>query len=517
MNFSRAEKIIFYLLVAGHFVSLVTLSHFVTHDGPAHTYNTVLMEDLLSGRDLPVRTFFEFNPDPQPNWAYNALMLVTDRFCAPAVSERIIIGIIILVMAFSFRALIRQLKPDNVFLSYLILPFLFSFHLYIGFFNFCIGAAVFFFMLYYLVKKDQAPTVRYYVLLGILALVLLFSHAFSFMLFCLCVAGFLIVKNYFSPRPFWSKIFLVRMGAYFLALFPAAAFCIFFLLTRYKDTGQGIAWLSAHDLFKYLFQCGPAITLTGDPERVYGFTVVGLTLANVVLFIRHRRKTKTGNFQRADLWVIMSLVTLTLYFVLPDTMGVWGFISLRTLMFFYLLLPLWFASGDFPNAWKYMHVAAMTIMMCSRIYFQYGLSKTLDGDAIEMESLSKEIKPNSVILPLDYYTNWMHDNISNYIGMHEHRLVLDNYEAVFPHFPLCWKTTANAYSLLGNFSGRTPPCADLAHFEQVTHTNIDYVIRWLYQEDKDSCTAAINKQLEEHYILKMKSPNGMAELFERKQ
>jgi hypothetical protein len=516
MTFARIERILFYLLVSGHLLVLASLRYFVTHDGPAHTYNTVLMEDLLSGKELPVRHFFEFNSDPQPNWAYNAIMLAVDKVCDPVTAERVIIGLIVVVMAFSFRALIRQLSPANVFLSYLVLPFLFSFHLYIGFFNFCIGAAVFFFLLYYLVKKDKAPTLRYYITLSLLSILLLFSHAFSFMLFCLCVAGFLLVQHYFSPRPFWSRQFFRRVGAYLLALLPAGSFCLFFLLTRYKDTGQGIAWLSAHDMFKYLFQCGPAITLTGDPERVYGFTVIGLVVMNIVLLVHSRKKEAQRGFRPGDLWIIIALVTLVLYFSLPDTMGVWGFISLRTLMFFFLLLPLWLASGNYPAWWKYVQVSAMTVMMSSRLYFHYGLSKTLDSDAQEMVSLQKGIRPGSVILPLDYYTNWMHDNISNYLGLHDHDLVLDNYEAVFPHFPLCWKTGANAYKLVGNFAGRVPPCANLGSLEHATGVEIDYVVRWLYQPDQDSCTAAINRELEAHYMLKMKSPNGMAELFERR-
>src|SRR3970282_1664331 len=97
--FEKIEKWLFVLLVCAHLIPLIALDFFVTHDGPSHTYNTVLIEDLLSGSKVPAQDFFEFTADPQPNWGYNALMLVTNRIFSAVASEKIIIGAIILLMA----------------------------------------------------------------------------------------------------------------------------------------------------------------------------------------------------------------------------------------------------------------------------------------------------------------------------------------------------------------------------------------------------------------------------------
>ena len=514
MIFNRIEKYLFPLLVASHLIPLLALGFFVTHDGPAHTYNTVLIEDLLSQDTKPASVFFQFNPDPVPNWGYNAIMLITDKLVSPAVSERLIIALIILVIAFSFRALIRQINPENSFQSFLVLPFLFSFHLYIGFFNFCIGSSLFFFLLYYMVKKRTNNGLAYYFLLGGISLLLLFSHAFSFMLFCICLKGYLIVETKYRGQKLFSSYYLKKIVFHFLALLPSLLFCIYFLTSRYDV--KGIAWLDLQESFRYIYECGPAITLTYEPERIYGITIFVLTVLNIG-FVIHAKRKLSGKLNRHDLWLVISLVTLILYFLLPNTMGVWGFISLRTLMFFFLFLPLWFASSDFPQWWKFTQVGVMTLLIVSRLNYQYGLSKNLNNDVMEMVSIKDKIRPGSVILPLDYYTNWMHDNISNYLGMENKNVVLDNYEAVFPHFPLMLKNETNPYTLLGNFSGRTPPCADIDKFENEVGLRIDYVLRWMYHADEDSCTASVNKIIEEKFVLKAKSPNGMAELFERKK
>ena len=518
--FNKVEKILFYALVGAHLLPLILLDFFVTHDGPAHTYNTVLIESLHSQHPQPASTYFISNPDPQPNWAYNAIMLATDKLFSPNISERIIIGMIILLMAFSFRALIVHLNPDNIFLSYLVLPFLFSFHLYIGFFNFCIGAAVFFFLLWFLLKKGDKPKLFFFITLSLLSFVLLFSHAFSFMLFCLCLAAVLIAKNRSAGNTLFSKQFLKKMIGCCLALLPSGLFCIYFLFTKYDDYGKGIHWLDISQSLKYIYECGPAITLTHDPEQFYGITVSAMMLVNIFLLIGSSSGRSGGRNIFMSVWLFLSLITLLLYFALPDTMGVWGFISLRTLMFFFLLLPLWLAHGKFPAWWKYVQVTILAVMISLRLNYQYGLSKNLDEDAKEMFSLNVKMKPNSVVLPLDYYTNWMHDNISNYLGTQNNIIVLDNYEAVFPHFPLMWRKEFDPYVLLGNFSGRTPPCATMDKFENVAGLRIDYVVRWMYQpvaagSTPDSCTKQINEYLEKNYRSIARSPKGMAELFER--
>lgn len=514
ISFNKIEKSIFYLLVAAHLIPLVLLDFFVTHDGPAHTYNTVLIENLISGDSLS-KKFFEFNSDPQPNWGYNAIMLAADRFFAPRVSERIIIGLIILILAFSFRALIKQINPENIFQSYFILPFLFSFHLYIGFYNFCIGAALFFLTLYYVVKKNKKPSIGYYSVVLLLSLLMVFSHVFSFMLFCICLIGILIAHKRSEKYSFVSKEFLNPALSYLVALLPSIFICLLFLFQKYD--GEVKSWRDISELLRWLWECQPVITLTHDPEKIFGIVtsaLIGLNIFIVCCTQLFNKKNKT-KLSLGSFWLLMALITIVLYFILPDSIGVWGFISLRTLMFFFLFLPLWFAFRFFPAWWKYVQVIAMTLLISFRLYYQFGMSKTLDKDVRELFSMLGKIKPASVIFPLDFSENWMHNNISNYLGVNNN-IVLDNYEAVFPHFPLRWKNETSPYPFIKYPPGKIGPCADIEKFEHTTGVRADYVLLWLYHQDTDSCNTELMRQLTKMYDRVGASQNGTAELFHRK-
>ncbi len=507
MNFNRIEKWIFHLLVAAHLFPVFALGFFVTHDGPAHTYNTELLERVFAPKDDPAKKFFGLNPRFQPNWGYNALMLLTDRIFSAVFSEKLIVAFSIVLLAYSFRALMKEIDPANLFLSYFVFPFLFSFHLFMGFFNYCLGAALFFFTLHYFTRNRKGPSFLYYTGIGLLALSLLFTHVFSFLLFCL-VACFMLMND--RSGKLLSRMFFQRIGPYLVSLMPALALCIMFLLRR--NEGGNTWWRTFPELMRWLYECQPAITMTYGPERIFGLTVSLLTALSVLIaFLYGRKKPGCTHF-----WLWMSLLVLALYFMLPDGTGTWGFISLRTLMFLFLFLPLWFASYEFPKAWPRLLVLVMTVMLSFRLIYIYGVSRTLSGASAELFSFRDKIRPRSVILPLNYTQNFMHDNIACYLGTVNDNLLLDNYEAAYPHFPLVWKKETDPYALIGDYSGLKLPCADIGNFERITNIKIDYVLRWGYSGQQDSCSRAINKQLADGYALAARSGSGMAELYKRK-
>src|SRR5204863_8300092 len=113
---------------------------------------------------------------------------------------------------------------------------------------------------------------------------------------------------------------------------------------------------------------------------------------------------------------------------------------------------------------------------------------------------------NSIVLPLNYSSNWMHSNISNYLGTDKHILVLDNYEAGREHFPLTWNPGMNPVGLLGSFNGTLPLCADVSTFEKKTSKKIDYIILWKNDKELiDNCSRQIRETIKNNYQLVFKS------------
>ena len=109
----------------------------------------------------------------------------------------------------------------------------------------------------------------------------------------------------------------------------------------------------------------------------------------------------------------------------------------------------------------------------------------------------------------------MHSNLFNYTGTVKNILVLDNYEAGMPHFPLNWKKGKNPVSILGSFNGEVPLCADVNKFEKVTNYKINYIVTWNYNPLSDSCSLLIKETLDSNYTLIL-NDNDNLKLYSRK-
>jgi hypothetical protein len=122
-------------------------------------------------------------------------------------------------------------------------------------------------------------------------------------------------------------------------------------------------------------------------------------------------------------------------------------------------------------------------------------------------ALAEPTGPGDLVLPLKYSGNWMHDNLANYGGMNG-QIILDNYEASAPHFPIRWKEGMDPNPLLGNFNGYPPLCADIPNYETYTGMRIDYVLLWRPGQLVDSCSQAIQYRLDEYFTLVTTAASG---------
>ena len=191
---------------------------------------------------------------------------------------------------------------------------------------------------------------------------------------------------------------------------------------------------------------------------------------------------------------------------------------MRLLLFFYLFLLVWFSSGYYHPIIKGITIIIFLSVSIYFLKYHYDEGLKLSDNAKEYYSVTQHIKENSLVLPLDYSANWMHNNIAAYLGTCRTIFILDDYDASSPHFPVMWKHTFGLTppELLGKGFGNIPPSADIDNFEKITGYNLDYITRWGYNPAiQDSCTLAINSKLKKDFTRIFVSSSGTAELFQR--
>lgn len=512
-----AEKYFFLLLVFLHLLPILLIPFFVTHDGPSHVYNSFILNRLFSG-DALTSEIFMLNPAPEPNWSGHFIMMAANIFFSGNVSERILIGIYIVIFPIFFRRLVLIINPHAAWASYLIFPFIYSFLLHIGFYNFCIGLPVLFLALSYFLKNRNVIRWKQGIILSFLLVLLYFSHIFLLMIFFITILiitmqEFFFGNNFFSTRTI--KRFAAKVMPLFLSCLPVIFLSVVFVL-RKSSAEASYESRSFSELIHWLTIAHPVVTLKYDGEEPFGKIIAACTgvLILAMIFLAVKKKASKESFT----WVVCVFIFLLLYFFFPDKFATGGFISMRLLLAFYLFLLLWFATGEFHKRVKLSAVAVFLSVSGYFLQYHYKELSLLSDEAEEYYSLAEHIKENSVVMPIEYSPNWMHNNLATYLGTRKNILVLDNYEAQEKHFPVLWKDKANPYLLMGEGYGGSPPCADIDNFETKSGKKINYITRWLFtQGTSDSCTMRINKKLENDFQKIFVSANVKAELFVRKK
>ena len=132
-----------------------------------------------------------------------------------------------------------------------------------------------------------------------------------------------------------------------------------------------------------------------------------------------------------------------------------------------------------------------------------------------LKNMQGHLTDGSVLLPLNYSGNWMHSNISSYLGTGKVRVVvLDHFTALAPFNPEQWNEAMKPYGPIGNFASSNQPCIHIAGYADSTGVAVDEVLTWKMDAAVlDSCLSDVQAQLEADYIPSASSPHGDAELF----
>ena len=404
-RFSAIERLCA-IATAGALVPIWIFRYFPTQDGPSHLYNSYVLSHYYDAASTLVRQYFVLNLRPFPNWTSYALSALLVRVLPPLVVQQIILSICVISIPASVLYLQKSFKPEADGTALLGVLLAYSYVLFMGFFNFVIGAALFAIATGYWWRRRNG---RY--LYGLYALLILtyFSHDLAFAATLLAIAVLAAIE---------------RRWRVLVELSPAA---LMFLI-------DAIARPHGQPLFRSLrWHLRQLVAVFSAGHIAIAAVTLLLVIVGIILpFVR----------SRPNPFAVISLIIFVTYFVAPwgYSAGGWvqaGWINERLLYLTILTLPAWIVLPR-PAVWVFLMAVAAHLTMTS---IQIATLNRLIGDIARCGAL---IRPHSTIrtyFPLSgvspQVTPTLH--LTAYIAMNPDVVDLDDYEAFLPDFPVAYR------------------------------------------------------------------------------
>lgn len=479
---------------------------FMTFDGPAHLYNAHLLKNVLFGESDLFFQFHSLNLVPMPNLLGHIFLVCCDIVFPPFISEKILITVCIVVLVFSIRKLVKRNAGNTEMIS-LIIPFVLSYPLLLGFYNFCLGLSLYFFVvLHWQILKQSSKIKRIVMMMPLLSLVYL-SHLFVF-IWLLITLFILIILEERKNRSLLLSSFVVLA----IAAIPGVLGALYFFF--YSSTGLDTERLSFTQLLEDLWIVRPLIALDFAHEGIYAKitgTLIGVLLITGFFYLmkyKHKHTTVT-------LFGLLSFFLLILYFALPDKLAGGGYVSLRTSLLFFLSIIIWLSFCPFPR-WC---LITLQFIVLSLVLFRMSYIKKAiavqSWHAKELYSITESLEDNTVILPLNFSPDWYETNIMHILGARKNIILLYNYEAELPYFPVLWKNETHPKRQKLNIL--YDHCGGFTNYEHISGVKIDAVVFWRFPfYAQDSCEKNALKSVCDKFDLHTVSKFGNALLFKRK-
>jgi len=381
---------------------------FPTQDGPSHLYNAFVLARYGDAASVVVRSYFQLNLRLFPNWTTYFLMAPLTRILPPLVVQQIVLSICVISIPAAVVYLQKSFKPAADPTALLGVLLAFSYVLFMGFFNFVIGAALFAIATGFWWRRRNG---RYlYGLYGLLIAIYL-SHGLAFAVTLLGIAILAAVE---------------RRWRVFVELAPA--FILFLLDALTRPQGQPL-----FRSFRWHLRQLVAFFAAGH-IAIAAMTLAIVTIAIIAAFVRSRPNPAA----------IVSAVLFLAYFVVPwrymaeGTVQA-GWINERLLFLTILTLPAWIVLPR-PS----VSIPLLLIAIGAHIGATSLQVARINGYIRDITRCAALIRPHTTIqtfFPMADVTPQVTPtlHLTAYLGLQTDVVDLDDYEARLPDFPLAYR------------------------------------------------------------------------------
>ncbi len=519
-----SEKTVFYSVLLFNILLLLTVRYYPSMDGPSHLYNANLITHLLKGDSDFISAYFALNKLPIPNWTSFVILSAFNSFLPAWIAEKLLLLFYFIGLSFSFRALVKQLCPENSGLSIIIFPFSYSFLFHLGFYNYSLSFIFLFISITYLVKfKDEYSLRKYLILLFTITLAY-FSAILSFIFLGISLGLFEVafsIRLYSIGLSFREtcKKLIGRLLLLLAVSLPSLIFSLIFI------TSTGFS--AAHDrnaigeLVKWLndVRCIIVYDYEGEAKLTAQFLHILIAIIAVSLYLRFSRKDDYSllqKFRKSDVFIAPMFIALVCFFTIPNGAHA-GMMSDRFCLLAYMFFIIWVVCQPLKGRIVSVLIALIVILHVGLMFKrQNGTIRSLDKDATCIGNTSKYIGENSIVLPVNMSENWIEPHFSNYLGVDKPMVILENYEASMGWFPVLWNTKRLPRIMLGqheSFEG--------LHWMSNTASpmikQIDYVFLFgSTAKINDPNWVELRETLKQYYTLAFSSDNGYVLLYKLK-
>lgn len=397
-----------------------------TSDGPSHLYNSWLLHELVRGSQGPVAAWFAIDWRPHPNWIGHAVMALLMAVVSPLVAEKLLVSGIVLLFLYAIWTYAGAVDDTRRVVAFIAFPFAYNLLLQMGFYNFCISAALYFLLLAIWWKRRDRPDARTVAIVASLLLVCYFSHPMSTIL-AIGSLGILWLAT-LPGRPFALHV------RHLLALLPVLPLLAWFL--HIQGTSLAPAHVSPSGLFSYIMRMWVILTFD-EYQAKLGLALFFVLGALIVVTLIRRR----WRWSESDAFLLVTVALVAVYARAPAaTSG--GTMIMSRMALFVVLSPLaWLAPG-MPRRAGIAFVVVFSIV--SLVYTGYlvrryrGLSRRMEelvrsADAIERNTtfvpLIRDVRPPGTYVPVLVHA-------IDYAAIEKRSVDVANYEAASGYFPI---------------------------------------------------------------------------------
>ena len=502
------DRALFVLLLVLHLVPLAVLPAFPSQDGASHVEAAFNLRHYGDPEYPLLREYYVRSTEPAPNLLGHLILGALLYVAPPIAAEKIMLAAYVVLLPCAIRYALRAIAPGAAWLSVLAFPFVYSWPLHMGFFNFCWGLPLFFFLVGYWVRHHAALGVRQTIDIVALSLLLWGAHVVPLVLALAVVAVWVL----------FARASAVRTA---VAFAPAGLLLIAYLWQKQPVPADRPPWL---DLVRGFLRLESLVSFR-DEELVVSTLVAALFAALLAVGLRRAPRVH-------PLLLVAAGFTL-LYFAAPRRLAGGAYLNERLALFPYFAVLLWSATVDHAAAVRRLVQWSAAALAIAGLGVRMATYVPLRPQIAEYLSAAPRLEPHHTLLPLAFAPQgWGLSRLrprtkvflhtASYLAAQRSVLNLGNYEGNYVHFPLVFRADINPFVHLARDQGLEgdPPCVDLHEYERQTARVVDYVLLWglrQHQREGEPCTERLLAQLAESYEPAFVSePRRLVRLYRRR-
>jgi len=528
------------IVVVLHIVLIWLAPRMPTQDGPSHLHNADALLRLSDPESSEFRKFYVINPSPSPNWLGHVILAGLLTSLPPAAAEKVFVSIYAIGFMLAVRYALRSVSASGGALALLATPFILSWHLYMGFYNYCIGLVLWCVGFGYWLRRRGLRSARQVGTFALLCVLLYASHPTALVALGVAIgaSGLFGMSLRRAGRggeptaPAHSRELTARLLLPLVSTLPALA-----LAVVYGRTGGGggeTRWAPLREVALELATMDPLVALNEAERPIAAAFAACLTI--IVVAVAHDRWSRPrtpGASTEVSLYAAAAAL-LALYFVTPGGIGGCWYVNGRILPF--AVLSLLIASGAGPlRPWL---ARALPIAGCvfTVAFLLVRAPAHLAMGALLAECVAPAplVTPNATVLSIGFAHGgrdasgrplstrvkpFLH--LGAAIAAERGAIDLRNYEANTSVFPVRYRPERQpfrAIALDGNMEAE-PPRVDFIHYAERTGEHVHYVLLCgvAPQHDHDLNAKGIFKQLAFGYERVFITPRtGFVQLYKLK-